>query len=134
LNGDAAKGKVLFHQVCITCHRDGTEGAAVGPDRVSYRNLGKPILMQSILDPNREVPPKYFTATVTTAAGETLAGIISEETADSLRLLMPAGLEKVIPRADIKKLDRSNRSLMPEGIEAAWSDADLADLLAFLVQ
>jgi hypothetical protein len=34
----------------------------------------------------------------------------------------------------VKKVERQNRSLMPEGIEAEWSDQDLADLLAFLVQ
>ena len=134
LNGDAAKGRTLFLQICATCHRDGKDGFAVGPDRVSFRNQGKPMLLQHILDPNREVPPRFFTCTVTTAGGETLAGIVAEETPDNLRLLMPAGLEKVIPRADVKKLDRSNRSLMPEGVEAAWSDAELADLLAFLVQ
>jgi putative heme-binding domain-containing protein len=59
---------------------------------------------------------------------------VAEETADSLRLLMPAGLEKVISRADVKKLERSNRSLMPEGLEQALTDEQLADLLAFLVQ
>ncbi len=134
LNGDAAKGRTLFLQICATCHRDGKDGFAVGPDRVSFRNQGKPTLMQHILDPNREVAPRFFTATVTTAGGATFAGIVAEESPDTLRLLMPAGLEKIIPRADVKKLERSNRSLMPEGVEAAWSDAQLADLLAFLVQ
>ena len=134
LNGDAAKGRTLFLSICATCHRDGKDGFAVGPDRVSFRNQGKPTLLQHILDPNREVAPRFFTCAVTTASGETFAGIIAEETPDTLRLLMPVGQEKLIRRADVKKLERSSRSLMPEGVEAAWSDAHLADLLAFLVQ
>ncbi len=134
LKGNAADGRTLFLQLCGTCHRDGNEGAAVGPDRASFRNQGAPMLLQHILDPNREVAPRYFTAIATTAKNEVFAGIVAEETPDSVRLLMPGGVEKVLARADIAKLERSNRSLMPEGIEAEWSDKDLADLLAFLVQ
>ena len=69
-----------------------------------------------------------------TNKAEVYAGVVAEETPDSLRLLIPGGTEKILPRADIAKLERSNRSLMPEGIEGEWSDKDLADLLAFLVQ
>jgi putative membrane-bound dehydrogenase-like protein len=134
LEGNAADGRTLFVQLCGTCHRDGNEGAAVGPDRASFRNQGKPMLLQHILDPNREVAPRFFTAIASTDKGETFAGIVAEETADSLRLLMPGGVEKVLPRSSLTKLERSNRSLMPEGIEAEWSDKDIADLLAFLVQ
>lgn len=134
IKGDAARGRTLFLLTCATCHRDGKDGAAVGPDRTSFRNQGKPMLLQHILDPNKEVPPRYFTATATTDAGEIYAGIPSEETSAAVRLLLPGGAEKILPRSQIKKLDRSSRSLMPEGLEAAWTDAQLADLLAFLVQ
>jgi putative membrane-bound dehydrogenase-like protein len=134
LKGNAADGRTLFLQLCGTCHRDGNEGAAVGPDRASFRNQGAPMLLQHILDPNREVAPRFFTAIATTDKGETFAGIVAEETPDSVRLLMPGGTEKVLVRSSLTKLERSNRSLMPEGIEAEWSDKDLADLLAFLVQ
>jgi len=37
-----------------------------------------------------------------------------------------------VPRIEIAKVDRSARSLMPEGIEAGLSVQDMADLLAFL--
>jgi putative heme-binding domain-containing protein len=134
LNGNAGAGRTLFLQLCGTCHRDGSDGAAVGPDRASFRNQGKPMLLQHILDPNREVPPRYFTVIATTEKNEIYAGILAEETPDSLRLLMPGGLEKVLRRSEVKKIERQNKSLMPEGIEAEWSDQDLADLLAFLVQ
>ncbi|HEX2747202.1 MAG TPA: PVC-type heme-binding CxxCH protein [Verrucomicrobiales bacterium] len=134
IDGDAAKGRALFLQVCATCHRDGKDGAAVGPDRISFRNLGKPTLLLHVLDPNREVAPRFFTAVAATETGETFAGILAEESATTLRILMPGGTEKILQRSQIKKLDRSNRSLMPEGLEAAWNDNQLADLLAFLVQ
>ncbi len=134
LEGDAKKGRVLFLQTCAACHRDGNDGAAVGPDRASFRNLGKPTLMLHLLDPNREVPPRYFTVIASTTGGETFAGISAAESPASLRLLMPGGNEKVIPRDQLKSLERSSRSLMPEGLEAAWNDQQLADLLAFLVR
>jgi putative heme-binding domain-containing protein len=106
----------------------------VGPDRASFRHLGKPTLLMHILDPNREVPPRYFTAIATTEKDGVFAGILAEETPDSLRLLLPGGQEQLLPRSGVKKLERQNRSLMPEGIEGEWSDQDLADLLAFLVR
>ena len=116
------------------CHRDGTEGAAVGPDRVAFRNLGKPTLLLHLIDPNREVAPRYFTALVSTAAGETLAGVITDESGTTLRLTMPGGVVKELNRSSIVRVERQSRSLMPEGLESAWTDQQIADLLAFLVE
>jgi hypothetical protein len=36
------------------------------------------------------------------------------------------------PRIDVAHIERSNRSLMPEGIEAGLTPQDMADLLEFL--
>jgi hypothetical protein len=45
---------------------------------------------------------------------------------------MPGGAESVIGRADIAGSSSSGRSLMPEGLEAGLSPADMADLLTFI--
>src|SRR5439155_22965554 len=49
LKGDAAKGKLVYEQRCISCHRAAGEGNAVGPDLVSVRNAGKEKLLLNIL-------------------------------------------------------------------------------------
>src|SRR5262249_53239284 len=44
------------------------------------------------------------------------------------------GKEQVIPRSEIDELVSSGKSLMPEGLEKDISVADMADLLAYLLQ
>ena len=47
-------------------------------------------------------------------------------------LLQALGRQLVIPRKDIKHLESSGISLMPEGLEAGLTPADLRDLIAFM--
>ena len=132
--GAAAAGRELFRQFCAACHRDGSEGAAVGPDRATFRNLGKPTLLLHLIDPNREVAPRYFTTLVRTGDDETLAGVITDESGTTLRLAMPGGVNRELDRTKVVSVERQSRSLMPEGLESAWTDQQIADLLAFLVE
>ena len=133
LPGDRAAGETVFRQRCLTCHRHGAEGAEVGPDRTTFRNLGKPTLLASILDPNREVAPRYLAATVTTTTGETRQGLLLRDDTAGVALRLVGGQEIEIKRPDIAAFERHTRSLMPEGLETGLSDTELASLLEFLV-
>jgi putative membrane-bound dehydrogenase-like protein len=134
LTGDPAAGETLFRQRCLTCHRHGTEGAEVGPDRITFRNLGKPTLLASLLDPNREVAPRYLAATITTTGGDTWQGLLLRDDPQGVSLRLVGGREIDIIRADIANFERLARSLMPEGLETGLTDPELASLLEFLVQ
>jgi len=57
---------------------------------------------------------------------------LRSESADAITLLQALGKQLVIPRKDIKRLESSGISLMPEGLEAGLTPADLRDLVAFL--
>lgn len=132
LRGDSQRGKVLFQQRCQSCHRLGSDGFAVGPDLAGARNGGKEKLLINILDPNREVPPNYFGYVVDTREGESYAGLIVNETAGSVTVRQPLGLEAVVPRSQIAKMQASRVSLMPEGLEEGLSNQDMADLVGFI--
>ena len=134
LSGHPSAGETVFRQRCLTCHRLGTEGADVGPDRTTFRNLGKPTLLASIVDPNREVAPRYLAATLVTTSGDTWQGIILRDDPAGVTLKPVGGTTLEIPRTKIATLDRLARSLMPEGLEVGLSHQDLADLLEFLSQ
>ncbi len=41
-------------------------------------------------------------------------------------------LTETVPHSEIKKITASGMSLMPEGLEAAITPSDMADLIAFL--
>jgi putative membrane-bound dehydrogenase-like protein len=132
LQGDLERGHKIFAQRCISCHRAGNEGNAVGPDLVTVRNGGPEKLMLSILDPNREVAANYIAYTVDTKDGENVLGIVTSDTPASITLREAYGKETSIPRDRIKKIASQRKSLMPEGLEAGLKPQDFADLLEFV--
>jgi putative heme-binding domain-containing protein len=110
----------------------GTQGLQVGPDLVTVKTKGREGIFTAILDPNKEVAPQYIAYTVNTKDGQTLAGIITNDSANSMTLKMMGGAEMNIPRSNIKGSTSTGASLMPEGIESGMSVQDMADLLEFI--
>ena len=70
--------------------------------------------------------------TLETDSGELETGILQSESAEAVTLLQAQGKKVVIPRRRIKRLEASGLSLMPEGLEAGMTAAELRDLIAFL--
>jgi putative heme-binding domain-containing protein len=132
LRGDDQRGKVVFQQRCQSCHRFGSDGFAVGPDLAGARSGGKEKLLVNILDPNREVSPNYFAYVIDTREGDSYTGIIVNETASSVTVRQPLGIDVVIPRSQIAKMQAQRTSLMPEGLEEGLTRRDLADLVEFI--
>jgi putative membrane-bound dehydrogenase-like protein len=132
LAGDAAKGKEVYTKLCISCHRLGGEGFALGPDLVTVKNTGKEKMLVNILDPNREVAPNYLAFEVETKDGESSVGIIASETTSSLTLRQAFGKENVILRSDMKSRRSLGQSLMPEGLEQGLTPQDFANLLEYI--
>lgn len=134
LKGDPERGKVAFLKgACITCHKtpDG-QGMEVGPDVATFKTAGADSILKNVFDPNAEVAPQYQTFTFDLHSGETLLGIIARENATEVTLRMPGGLEKTFPRKEVAGMKGLGRSLMPEGLEAALTEQDMADLLAYI--
>jgi putative membrane-bound dehydrogenase-like protein len=132
IKGDPVHGKKIYEERCMLCHRLAGEGHNLGPDLVTVKNSGKEKLLVNILDPNREVRPEYVSYIIETKGGESLIGIIANETTSSITLRQPYGKEDVIPRANIKKMLSQGQSLMPESLEAGLDPRDLADLIEFI--
>src|SRR5262249_17806354 len=60
LPADVVRGKAVFKKTCATCHRLEDVGIEVGPDLLSaLRNKTGERLVLDILDPSREVDPRY---------------------------------------------------------------------------
>jgi putative heme-binding domain-containing protein len=132
LSGDAARGKLIYQKRCISCHRAGGEGFAVGPDLVTVRNSGKEKLLINILDPNREVAANFIAYLVESKDGQSILGLISSDTPAGITLRQPYARETVVPRDRIKRMSSEKKSLMPEGLEAGLKQQDVADLLEFV--
>jgi putative membrane-bound dehydrogenase-like protein len=132
MKGDPAKGHLTFTARCTVCHRFHGEGNLVGPELDASASAGREKLMGNILDPSREITAGFAMATVETKGGERVAGVVASETDAGVTLKIPGGLLRNIPRSEIAQVERSDRSLMPEGIETGLTPQDMADLLEFL--
>ena len=118
----------------MSCHRAGSEGHLLGPDLNTVKAAGKEKLLESILDPNREVLPQYVAQMIETKAGDSLVGLIAYENAAAITLREAFGKESVVPRTTIQKIQSQKQSIMPEGLEAGMTPQDMADLLEFIVR
>jgi putative membrane-bound dehydrogenase-like protein len=132
LEGDRARGAVLFAKACSLCHIVESKGGHVGPDLSGIGSRPKEALLIDILDPSRQVSPDFINYTLTTTDGKLRTGFIAAETAASLTLRRAGEGDDTILRSQIKELRAEGKSLMPEGLEQGLTAQDMADLLSFL--
>ncbi len=130
--GDAARSRAVFEKTCAQCHLLDGVGHAVGPDLASLAHHSVEDLLSNILDPNMAINPAYVAYSVETVTGELETGLLQSETADAVQLLQADGKQVIIPRVKIKRLTSSGVSLMPEGLEASLTPAELRDLIALI--
>jgi putative heme-binding domain-containing protein len=132
LTGDPTRGLKVFTQNCGTCHHVNDVGNEIGPDLRSVAGWQADALLTAILDPNRQVEAEYLSYNAVTNGGDQLFGIITAETDASITIKGLDAKEQTLPRTVLKSLEATNKSLMPDGLESAVSDQDLADVIRFL--
>jgi putative membrane-bound dehydrogenase-like protein len=131
--GDATKGKAVFSTICISCHKAGGVGMDVGPSLADVKVKPPEGLLSDILDPNRMFEARWTAYQIDTKDGRSLSGLIANETTDAVELVMMGGLRETLSRSAIKDMKSLDRSLMPLGLEAAVTQEQMSDLLAFLL-
>jgi len=135
LKGNAAKGKTIFAARCAICHkhgRNGKEGFALGPDLVTIKTTGREKILTNFIDPNREVLASYVAYTIATKDGEEIVGLLREETPTHVRIKLPLGQQRLLPRKHVKAMRSVGQSIMPEGLEAGLTQQQIADLLEYI--
>jgi putative membrane-bound dehydrogenase-like protein len=129
---NAAKGHELFGLTCALCHTLYGEGAKIGPDLTGSGRQNLDYLLENIVDPSAIVGADFKMAVVTLKDGRVLNGIISEKTERTLAV--QSFTEKVtLERADISEIKDSAVSLMPEGMLESLDEAQVANLIAYLM-
>ena len=133
----AAGERLFFHPhgpACFRCHRIAGRGGAVGPDlsRVAGE-LTPERLIESIIEPDKEVAPQYTAWTVTTTDGRILTSMLLAETTEGgSRWLDEQGHEFELAADEVETRTASNLSIMPSGLAADLSAEELRNLLAYL--
>ena len=136
--GNPDEGRRVFFSAaanCATCHIAEGRGVKVGPDLSTIaRSSDRAKLVDSILQPSREIGPLYVMKTATLKDGRTIAGVQSDkETGGRVDLIQPGGKVERIPHNQVAKLDVAPVSLMPEAIESALTVQEFRDLIAWLL-
>ena len=132
LRADVNHGRELFLARCAVCHHMFGKGGEIGPELPgSFADMD--YLLQNILDPNAVIGKDYQQVFITTNSGELKAGTITAENPGSITLKTLAG-SSTIPRGEIKSLEVSPNSMMPEGMLAGLEEPEIRDLFLYLRQ
>jgi len=131
-DGDAARGRAVFEELCATCHAFDDFTGEVGPSLAGIGARGREELLAEIIDPNRSLESTYRVWTVLTADGRLFAGRLARESRTTLELLESTGARHVVERAEIDALQASDVSIMPEGLLDDRGPGDVTGLLEYL--
>jgi putative membrane-bound dehydrogenase-like protein len=128
----AKRGKEVFTKVCAQCHKLGDVGNDVGPPLKQLGDKSPAQLLESILDPSREVDPKYMGYTFLLDDGVVITGIILQESGQQIVIAEAGGKQTTLERSKIDEIKSSGLSLMPNGLEEQVSPEQMAELIQFL--
>jgi quinoprotein glucose dehydrogenase len=136
VGGNAENGRWVFlakaEVSCLRCHKINGEGGEVGPDLSHIGSREKrEYILESIVDPNRQIAKGFETVVLETKAGRVHVGVLKSEDDNQVRLMTAEGVLVTVPKADIEERQRG-KSAMPEDLIKALSKRELRDLVEFL--
>jgi putative heme-binding domain-containing protein len=135
LNGDAARGKVLYETKgnCAACHIVRGQGGITGPELTEIGARRSPAyLREALLDPNAATPDGFLVASVLTADGRRVRGVRVNEDSFSIQLRDASNRFHSFRKSDLKELKKEfGVSTMPS-YKDAFTASELDDLIAYL--
>jgi putative heme-binding domain-containing protein len=133
--GDKSKGTGVFNtNGCARCHTTQVTatGGFTGPDLSeigSHRSLQQ--IESSIIDPDAEVDPDYWSVRALTKAGQSVTGIRLNEDMDSFQIRDPDGRLRSLRKAELATFEIVRASPMPS-YKSKLGPEELQDLVAYL--
>lgn len=130
-------GRTIFRDVgCVQCHRFAGEGGSVGPDLAGLSKRAQPRqVLESILEPSKVLVEGYAMVELELMDGTTLSGRVEKETDTEIWLRPNAvALDSTrILKHQIGRRGVSSISNMPSGVVDVLREAEILDLLAYLL-
>jgi putative heme-binding domain-containing protein len=132
-------GKHLFEMAsCTACHKLNGVGQEFGPDlaNLDAKKSNVEHILRSILEPSKEIDPKYQSNTFFLTSGKTISGMIIEETPDTLKVVVDPlrkSMPTVIKKNSIDEQQKSTISLMPQGLLNRFTREEILDLVAYVL-
>jgi putative membrane-bound dehydrogenase-like protein len=138
--GDPEAGRrIFFHPAgpgCSKCHMLEGRGRAIGPDLTMIgHSQTREHVLESILDPSREIAPLYTLWTITTKTGDPVTGMLLRRDGQENEIYVDAsGQETKVKEPTVVDRKMRTESLMPAGLVQGLTDQELRDLVAVLMQ
>lgn len=132
VSGDAEAGRLLFESAhCIECHTANGQGGFLVTDLSGYGiTHSADDLRQQILHHRED--ERYEWIKVITRSGREYTGLIRNEDNFSLQLQTPSGDFLFFEKAQIAKVERQPRLLMPTISNNESKGRDINDLITYL--
>lgn len=134
--GDPLKGLQVFHgskASCGACHEIGYRGGNIGPDLSRIGSIrSRRDLLEAILYPSASFVRSYEPVMVLTRDGEVVSGLLTEENADGVTVILAADQRRRIEASEIEEIRPGKTSVMPGGLEQVLSIQELSDLVSLL--
>jgi quinoprotein glucose dehydrogenase len=134
--GDAEAGRRVFlyktELSCVRCHKVKGEGGDVGPELTGIATKQtREYLLESIVDPNKQIAKGYETAVLLLKSGKVETGIVKSEDGKEVKLMTAEGKLISVPKDQIDER-QTGKSAMPEDLVTKMSKRELRDLVEFL--
>jgi putative heme-binding domain-containing protein len=134
-HGDPIRGESIFRRddvQCLKCHAIAGAGGQAGPDLISIGASAQvDYLIDSLLDPNKQVKEGFHSLVVATSDGRILTGINARRTDSELILRNAEDQDVAIPLNTIEE-QKTGGSIMPAGLTDPLTRGELLDLMRFL--
>jgi putative heme-binding domain-containing protein len=122
---------------CVVCHRFGGDGGATGPDLTQAAGrFALKDLAEAIVEPSKMISDQYKASVIETKGGRSVTGRVVAEAGGKLIVVTdPEDSGKVVEvaKADVDSLKPSATSLMPGKLIDQLNEAEVLDLLAYLL-
>lgn len=138
LAGSVERGRELFHKTagvqCRNCHRISGDGTELGPELTQIgKKYDRAKLLESLLDPSKNIEPQFMTWLVETTSGKVFTGLLVRRDAAEIVLKDAQNKPQTIPMSEVEGTFPQQKSLMPELLLRDLTAQQVADLLEYLV-
>ena len=137
LEGNPQRGQELFQDPqrikCHACHRVHGQGGEVGPDLSAIAGkFDRPHLIESLLEPSRQIVEGYRVSSIVTDDGRVLTGLIKHQSDTQVQLVDANAKQYTLDRARIEEISATALSLMPSNLAELMTVDEFTDLIAYL--